>query len=306
MGGQSTSVQAAITESYDHVPKPPILSSAADLLGRYDVLLCDVWGVVHDGRTAYPGANDALPRFRANGGTVVLVSNAPMTAPAVAHLLDDKGVRRDAWDLIVPSGDIALRHIAEKGYKRIYGIGHRTRDASFFDAVPQLVDDMRDADALACTGLVDDRRETPEQYIPTLEKALALKLPFVCVNPDLAVHVGHDLLPCAGALAAIYEARGGSVFWGGKPHPVAYATGLERAEEKRGKAVDKRRVLGVGDAVRTDLKAASNAGVDALFIAGGLHRGDLMVDGKIDEAALARTLDAEHAKPVAVMTHLAW
>lgn len=288
------------------MPIPPILSSAADLLSRYDVLLCDVWGVVHDGRKAYPGANDALPRFRAKGGTVVLVSNAPMTAPAVAELLDDKGVRREAWDLIVPSGDIALRHIADKTYKRIYGIGHRQRDASFFDAVPQLVDDIRDADAVACTGLVDDRREKPEQYIPTLEKALALKLPFVCVNPDLAVHVGHDLLPCAGALAAIYEQRGGSVFWGGKPHPIAYATGLELAEKTLGKPVDKRRVLGIGDAVRTDLKAASNAGVDALFIAAGLHRDDLIVDGAIDVSALDRTLAAEHAKPVAVMTHLVW
>jgi ribonucleotide monophosphatase NagD (HAD superfamily) len=161
-------VQAAITESTDQVPLPPILTSAADLLSRYDVLLCDVWGVVHDGRKAYPAANDALPRFRANGGTVVLVSNAPMTSPAVADLLDDKGVRRDAWDLIVPSGDIALSHIAEKGYKRIYGIGHRKRDASFFDAVPQLVESMAEADALACTGLADDRRETPEQYSPML------------------------------------------------------------------------------------------------------------------------------------------
>lgn len=299
-------MQAAITESTEHVPLPPILTSAADLLSRYDVLLCDVWGVVHDGRKAYPGANDALPRFRAKGGTVVLVSNAPMTAPAVAHLLDEKGVRREAWDLIVPSGDIALHHIREKGYKRIYGIGHRKRDASFFDAVSKLVDDMGDADALACTGLADDRRETPEQYIPVLEKALALKLPFVCVNPDLAVHVGADLLPCAGALAAIYEQRGGSVFWGGKPHPVAYATGLELAERKRGKPVDKRRVLGIGDAVRTDLKAASNAGVDALFIAAGLHRDDVIVDDKIDTAALQRTLDADQAKPVAVMTHLVW
>ena len=285
---------------------PPILTSAASLLARYDVLLCDVWGVVHDGRTAYPGANDVLPRFRAAGGTVILVSNAPMTAPAVAALLDDKGVRRDAWDGIVPSGDIALNYIAEQKYTCVFGIGPRVRDASFFDAVPTLVDDLADADAIACTGLGNDYTERPEQYLPLLERALARKLPFVCVNPDLAVHVGNDLLPCAGAIAALYETLGGTVFWGGKPHPVAYRTGLKMAETLRGRGVDKARVLGIGDAVRTDVMAAANAGVDALFIAAGLHRDALIVDGRLDAANVAALFADVAIKPVAVMEKLVW
>ena len=284
----------------------PILTSAAALLGRFDVLLCDVWGVIHDGRKAYPGANVALPRFRANGGTVVLVSNAPMTALAVADLLDDKGVSRDAWDGIVPSGDIALGHIADKGYHRIFGIGARVRDASFFDAVPHLVDDMDDADAIACTGLANDRTERPEQYLPILEQAIRRELPFVCVNPDLAVHVGADLLPCAGAIATLYEAMGGSVFWGGKPHPIAYATGLLMAEKLRGAKVDKGRVLGIGDVVRTDVKAAEVAGVDSLFIAAGLHRDELMVDGQLDVARMAALFAANNVRPTAVMETLVW
>jgi HAD superfamily hydrolase (TIGR01459 family) len=285
---------------------PPILASAAELLSQYDVLLCDVWGVVHDGRTAYPGANSALSRFRAKGGTVILVSNAPMTAPAVAELLDDKGVSREAWDGIVPSGDIALNHIAAQGYKRVFGIGARVRDASFFDAVPRLVDDLAEADAVACTGLANDRTEKPEQYIPVLEQAMQRRLPFVCVNPDLAVHVGHDLLPCAGAIATLYEQMGGKVFWGGKPHPIAYATGLQMAAKLRGHSTATARVLGIGDAVRTDVKAAAVAGVDSLFIAAGLHRDELYKNGKLDASSCAKLFAAHSAMPKAVMDKLIW
>ena len=288
------------------VTPPPILTNARELLGRYDVLLCDVWGVVHDGRHAYPGANDALPRFRAAGGTVVLVSNAPMTAPAIAELLDEKRVRRDCWDAIVSSGDLALTHIAEKGYGPVYGIGPRPRDNSFFDAVPELVNDLVSAEAIACTGLLHERTETAEAYRPLLERALARRLPFVCVNPDLAVHVGADLLPCAGAIAALYESMGGDVFWGGKPHPVAYATGLATAQRLRGHETSKARVLGIGDAVRTDLRAAEGAGVDALFIAGGLHRDELIGRTGIDQFRLSAALANLRIQPVAVMSALLW
>ena len=288
------------------VPTTPFLTSAAELLRRYDVVLCDIWGVVHDGRTAYPEAGVALQTFREGGGTVVLVTNAPMTAAAIAPLLDDKKVRRAAWDAIIGSGDMALAQIAHGGYARVFGIGPRPRDASFFDGVPNLVADLDDADAIACTGLEHERRETAEDYRPLLQRGLERNLPFVCVNPDLAVHVGADLLPCAGAIAALYEAMGGEVFWCGKPHPLAYLTALEAAEGIRKRPVDKRRVIGIGDAVRTDLKSAANAGVDALFIAGGLHRDELIQDGILDQAATWALLDANEARPVAVMQKLVW
>ena len=283
---------------------PPILTSAAELFDRYDVVLCDIWGVVHDGKTAYPRANEALRRFREKGGTVVLVTNAPMTAPAIAVLLDDKGVDRAAWDGIVGSGDIALRQIARKQYKRVYGIGPRPRDKSFFDAVPNLVDGLETADAIACTGLVHERTETAGDYRAILDQALAMKLPFVCVNPDLAVHIGHDLVPCAGAIAALYEQMGGEVYWCGKPHPSAYGTALDVAQQKRGKAVEKSRVLGIGDAARTDLKSAEVAGVDGLFIAAGLHRDELIAGGAIDQVALAALFKKHSARAVAVMQQL--
>ena len=285
---------------------PTILTSAADFLAGYDVLLCDVWGVVHDGRNAYASANDSLPRYRARGGTVVLVSNAPMTGVAIGKLLDDKGVHRGCWDAIVGSGDIALAHMAEQKYAQVYGIGPRPRDDSFFNEVPRLTADLGAADAIACTGLLHERTETAEDYRALLGEALGRRVPFVCVNPDLAVHVGADLLPCAGAIAALYETMGGTVYWCGKPHPSAYAMGLKVAEKIRGGAIDKSRILGIGDAVRTDLKSAATAGVDALFIAQGLHRDDVIVDGKVDAAALSDLLTRSGATPKATMVGLVW
>jgi HAD superfamily hydrolase (TIGR01459 family) len=285
---------------------PTILTSAADFLAGYDVLLCDVWGVVHDGRNAYASANASLPRYRARGGTVVLVSNAPMTGVAIGKLLDDKGVGRDCWDAIVGSGDIALAHIAEKKYAQVYGIGPRPRDDSFFNEVPRLTDDLGAADAIACTGLLHERTETADDYRALLQRALVRDLPFVCVNPDLAVHVGADLLPCAGAIAALYETMGGTVFWCGKPHPSAYAMGLEVAANVRGGPVNRSRVLGIGDAVRTDLKSAATAGVDALFIAQGLHRDDVIVGGKVDPVRLSKLLVHSGLTPKATMVGLVW
>lgn len=284
----------------------PIIERAGPLLERYRVLLCDVWGVVHDGIIAYPGSNDALSRFRRGGGTVVLVSNAPRPGASVAHLLDEKAVVREAWDDVVSSGDLALVHIAEAGYRHLHRIGPARRDSAFFDGLPGPHTPIEAADAIVCTGLNRDRQEQPEDYRPLLEQALARGLPFVCANPDLAVHVGADLLPCAGAVAAIYEAMDGAVFWAGKPHAVAYRTALARAGELTGGPVDRSQVLAIGDAVRTDLAAAEGAGVDALLIAGGLHRDDVIVGGVIEPDRLARLLAPPAPRPVAAMVHLAW
>ena len=146
----------------------PIITRAGPLLERYRVLFCDVWGVVHDGITAYPGANDAFPRFRQSGGIVVLVSNAPRPGDSVARLLDQKAVRREVWDDIVTSGDLALRHIAEAGYKRLHRIGPARRDRDFFDVLPGPHADIEQAEALVCTGLNRDREEQPEAYLPLL------------------------------------------------------------------------------------------------------------------------------------------
>ncbi|MGE3919049.1 MAG: TIGR01459 family HAD-type hydrolase, partial [Hyphomicrobiaceae bacterium] len=258
----------------------------------------------HDGRVAFPEANVALSAFRARGGTVVLVSNAPTPAENVARVLDDKGVVREAWDAIVSSGDLALRHVREQGWQRLHRIGPERRDRAFFEALPGSAATIDEAEAMACTGLVDDRRETAEHYRARLEAARERELTLVCANPDLVVHVGPDLLPCAGALGALYEALGGRVFWAGKPFPIAYETALAEAARLRGREVDRRRVLAIGDSIRTDLAAAKGAGVDALFIASGIHRDDAIADGRIDEERLAQLFTGDGPGAVAAATGL--
>src|SRR5262249_55878375 len=159
-------------------------------LSRYDAVFCDVWGVMHNGRQAYAEASEALARFRTQGGTVILVSNAPVPASGVERVLEKTGVRRDAWDAIVSSGDIALRHIAEKGSRRLHWAGPSRRDYALYIRLGEPQAPLGEAEAIVCTGFKDDRNETVEDYRALIEAGVALKLPFVCANPDLVVDVG--------------------------------------------------------------------------------------------------------------------
>lgn len=287
-------------------PPPPILTRAADLLARYDVLFCDVWGVVHDGLEAYRPACEALSRFRAGGGTVILVSNAPVPEAQVARMLDLRQVPRDAFDAIVSSGDIALAHVAGQGYEALYCIGPKDRDSALFARLRARQTGIADADAILCSGLFDDRTETAEDYRGLLSEAGARSLPFVCANPDLVVDVGGRLYPCAGAIGDLYQSMGGPVFWAGKPHDNAYGTALLKAEAVRQETIARGRILAIGDAIRTDLKAAQGAGVDAIFIAGGIHRHDVMADGAIDPKRLADLFERSNVPALAALPGLAW
>jgi HAD superfamily hydrolase (TIGR01459 family) len=286
---------------------PTIIHNAGPLLTRYDVLLCDIWGVVHDGRDAYPAAGEALARFRGQGGTVILVSNVPLPGKSVERVLEKTRVRRDAWDAIVAGGDIALAHIAEKGYLRLHWVGDEGRDNALFKLVPGTNVPIAEAEAILCTGLVDDANETVADYRPLLEAALARRLPFICANPDFVVDVGEKRYLCAGSLAAEYEGMGGEVYWGGKPHLPAYKTGREKAGELRGSLPPISKVLGIGDTVRTDLGAAQALGCDALMITAGIHRDLIMKGEEIDEAGLAALFSEPCAPPaVAAMNYLRW
>ena len=285
---------------------PPILSHAGQLLARYDVIFCDVWGVVHDGAQAYPLACEALTRFAAGGGSVVLVSNAPVPKERVAAMLEARAVPQSAWHAIVSSGDIALEHVAKAHYRALHCIGPKDRDQALFAKLTARQVALADAEAILCSGLTDDINETAQTYRPMLELALARELPFVCANPDLVVHVGGKHFVCAGAIADLYQHMGGPVFWAGKPHPSAYGTALEVAQQLRGAAIAPGQILAIGDALRTDLKAAHCAGVDALFIAGGIHRHDTMNGGIIEPAKLAALFAGSGVPALGAMAYLRW
>jgi len=290
---------------------PPILTGAGPLLEEYDVLFCDVWGVVHDGVHAYARATDAMMRFRERGGTVVLLTNAPVPVHRVEAMLEARRVPPEAYDAIVSSGEIALAHMTERGYRAVYFIGPRDRDAAFFAKAVAEDAPLEAAEAVVCTGLNDDVNETVASYRDVLARARALGLPFVCANPDLVVDVGGRLFLCAGALADAYAHLGGAVYWAGKPHAAAYTTAKAAAERIRGAVVESDAILVVGDSIRTDLKGAQDAGLDALFIAGGIHRHETMghetmADGGIDPAKLAALFPPGTPSALAALPALAW
>lgn len=285
---------------------PSILAHAGPILTRYDVIFCDVWGVVHNGQTAFVGACEALEKFRAGGGTVILVTNAPVPKQRVADMLASRHVPRSAWDDIVSSGDLALEHILARQFQALHCIGPLDRDRAFFSALSARSVPLAEAEAIVCTGLNDDRNETPDDYLPLLEAALAKRLPFVCANPDLVVDVGGTLLYCAGAIADLYLHLGGPVFWTGKPHLNTYETAHRQAEALRNTNVERSKVLVIGDALRTDLKGAENYGCDALFIASGIHRHET-VDGIDLSAAKLSDLFVEGSPPaIGAMLELVW
>lgn len=283
---------------------PPILTSATDLLSGYDVLFCDVWGVVHNGLVAFDEACQALQTFRERGGTVILVSNAPVPKARVIAMLDLRKVPRDAYDDVVSSGDLALAHVRARGFRRLYGIGPQDRDAALFRELTDLTVRLDNADAIICTGLTDDRNEGPDDYLPLLERAKALNLPFVCANPDFVVDVGGTIYYCAGAIADVYARIGGDVFWAGKPYLNAYETAHAVAEAKRDGNVPRNRILVIGDALRTDIKGAENFGCDALFVASGIHRHDAMDGDALSEAKLAKLFAGDAPRAVAAMSAL--
>jgi HAD superfamily hydrolase (TIGR01459 family) len=285
---------------------PPIVIGAKALLERYDVLLCDVWGVLHDGVRAYASATGALQHFRKRGGTVVLVTNAPVPAHRVQHMLDARRVPRDAYDAIVSSGEIALAHVEAQGYARAHYVGPAERDAAFFERSAALPATVEEAEAIVCTGLVDDLTDTVETYRPLLTAARARGLPFVCANPDLVVDVGGRLYLCAGALADAYQNMGGEVFWAGKPHRIAYATAQAEARRIRDAETPPARMLVIGDSVRTDLAGARTMGLDALFVAAGIHRDETMSGNLIDADKLARLFPSGTPGAVAATAVLAW
>jgi HAD superfamily hydrolase (TIGR01459 family) len=282
----------------------PILTQAGKLLARYDVLISDVWGVVHDGLWALEPACAALTAFREKGGAVVLLSNAPGPSEQVAGVIDEKRVPRDCWDRLVTSGDVTKALIAESHHRKVFHIGWQEDRAIFTGADIELVGED-EAELVVATELNDYKTETPEQYRPLLERFAGRGVPFICGNPDLVVHVGERLLPCAGALAIIYEELGGAVAWAGKPYRPAYDLALEAARTARGgHPVDPAKVLVIGDAVRTDLAGARLMGFDSLFIAGGIHREETIRGGAVDPEGLESVLAGLPVQPVAAMAAL--
>ena len=285
-----------------------LIASLAEISDSYDAILCDVWGVLHDGRAAFRPASDALVAYRRRGGVVAALTNAPRPNPPVLAQMHRLGVSPDALDAVVTSGDVTLALMQAFGAAPVHTIGPE-RDMSLFDALaaatglrPARVGPDEAAYVL-CTGLEHDDRETPADYAARLTALAARGLPFVCANPDIVIHRGADLVYCAGALGRDYAALGGAVTYAGKPHAPVYAAAREVLAKALGRAPQ--RVLAIGDGFHTDVRGAAGQGIDVLFIAGGIHRDETLTDGRPDPDKLAALFAREGVTPAATMAALA-
>ena len=287
------------------IATPSFTERFSTLAGNYDVVLSDVWGVIHNGVAAFPEACEALSRFRAKGGSVALITNAPRPGAVVVKLLDRLAVPHDAYDAIVSSGDVTRAVMAARPGKAVFHIGPE-RDLPTFDGLGLRFVPYEVSDYVVCTGLANDEFETPEHYRELLTKIRARGLFMLCGNPDLVVERGDQLLYCAGALADLYGTLGGEVFYAGKPHRPIYDQALERIAALRGAATPLARVLAIGDSVRTDLKGANERGIDCLFVTAGIHAEELGDRHNPDPAALTRIFAEAGIAPKAVTRRLMW
>ena len=280
-----------------------------EISDRYDVILCDIWGVLHDGVTSFAQASEALVSFRRRRGVVVLITNAPRPSAPIHRQVLKLGVSPEAFDAIATSGDVAIRLIEQRIGDPVLHIGP-PRDLSLFDAAaesagrrPKLVP-FEEAQYALCTGLRNDETETLEDYQPELRAMADRAMTMICANPDIVIHRGEKIVFCAGALARCYEDLGGSVIYAGKPYAPIYDRALALAERARGAPVSRSRVLAIGDGMTTDMAGAARAGLDALLITHGIHRQALhgeTMDSPADPIELRRLYGEHTLWPVAAI-----
>jgi HAD superfamily hydrolase (TIGR01459 family) len=283
----------------------PILGGLSDIARGYDALLCDVWGVLHNGRETYRDAVEALYRFRAECGPVILLTNAPRPIVDVEAMFQRVGVPLDCYDAILSSGalardDVEQRIAAAGRTLRVYHLGP-DRDGGVLGGLDIARVDVAEAELVLCTGLYDDDTESAADYADLFRELRIRGLTMLCANPDIVVQRGDKLIWCAGALAEAYEKIGGPVIYYGKPHPPIYEAALAQAAKSAGREVC--RPLAVGDGADTDIKGASRVGIDALFVAQGIHAAHL---GALTAEGLAQLFVVPEAHPKAAMQTLVW
>jgi HAD superfamily hydrolase (TIGR01459 family) len=256
---------------------PRLISGLSEIAANHDALICDVWGVIHDGQAHHPAAARALTRFRERHGPVILLTNAPRVPAEVAAQCARYGLPDGCYDAIVSSGGACREELIrrsagasaragatnQKGTLPVYYIGPES-DLTMVAGLDIVRTDIAEASVALCIGLADDMTETVADYAGRLAAMKARGLTMLCANPDLVVHRGARLLYCAGSLAKAYEALGGEVIYYGKPYLPVYEAALKAAGNPR-------RPLAVGDGLLTDIKGANAAGLDVLFIADGVH-----------------------------------
>ncbi len=281
------------------------ISGLSRVAGDYDAILCDVWGVIHNGREAFADACIALRKFRETRGPVVLITNAPVPKERVTRLFAPLGVPMDCFDDCIASGDATRNELMRIAPGPVYPIGLGADVDVYSGLGIELTDDPARARVVCCTSLRDFPDGTPEPYRAELKRLVAHGLPMICANPDVQFRRGDKLIWSAGSLARIYEEEGGEVIRPGKPDNPIYALAFERASEIGGLTLAPSRALAIGDGPATDILGANRQGMDALFIGSGIH-GHAMLAGEAFEGWARSVLAEEGVTARYAMPELRW
>lgn len=284
------------------MPSLEIIDRLDGLAENYSAILCDVWGVIHNGVEAFGPAVEALQRVKRQGRAVVLITNAPRPHGPVEEQLRSLGVADAAYDCVITSGDVT-RELIAAGPRKIFHIGP-DRDMSLYDGLDVEVVEEFEASGIVCTGLYDDRTETPDDYKEMLQRLRARDLPMICANPDIVVDRGGTIIYCAGALAAAYGQLGGRTQIAGKPHHPIYEAALATASKLLGRELGTKDALAIGDGVMTDVKGAANMGIDVLFVTDGIHAAEYGDGGRPDAERVSKFLASHGFTPVAATVRL--
>lgn len=280
------------------------IQGLSEIADQYELVLCDVWGVLHNGIAPRKGAIEALSTFKSNGGTVIMITNAPRQRKSVFIQLENMGVPEGTFDNIVTSGDVT-RDLIRSGAKNMLHIGPE-KDINLFEGIEiNLVDEER-AEAIICSGLWSEQTETPKDYVELLTRLKERGLPFICANPDLVVEVGDHLEYCAGAIAREYAILGGETLIAGKPHHPIYDVAINEAQKISGKKYDKSSILAIGDGMPTDILGAEKYGLDALYVSAGIHAGEYGEADNPDHLGVLDFLAESRANPIAYLPRLEW
>ncbi len=284
---------------------PQLAAGLSPISGAYDALLCDVWGVIHNGRESFPAACDALARYRTDHGPVILISNAPRPHGPIIEQLEALGVPRDAWTEIVTSGDATRVLLADRAPGPAWLIGP-DRDWPLYEGLGLETSDLAEAKFISVTGPYDDENDEPGDYRDRFIAAVDRGLELICANPDIVVQRGDRLIYCGGALAQLYESLGGKVIMAGKPYPAIYELALARAAAAKGSELDPRRVLCIGDGLPTDIRGANARGLDVLFVANGIHGAETIGPDGLNVAAINDLLRQDGLSATWAMADLVW
>lgn len=281
-----------------------LLQSLDEIADRYDAILCDAWGVLHNGRTPYPLAGPALARFRASGKPVIVITNVPKPRGPIPRQLERMGFPREAWDAIVTSGDAIRAELAARAPGPIYRIEPPGYDETLWAGLGLVDAPLSEAAFIGISGLVGDD-ETPADYVEICKQARARDLEMLCANPDIVVQFGDKMIWCAGAVARDYAEMGGRVVMAGKPYAPIYELAYRELATIAGKPIDKASILAIGDGIVTDVAGANAQGLDCVFVASGMHGEALWTNGAVDAAKVDAALSAENVRATYVMRELA-